>query len=110
MGEQERFAILILKSHCLGGGRGDVYEGTVLSVPEDLTAMEARSKVTTGYAAKLPDESPGAVEIAEPEVSAPGAVETRDPALEKRDPEITPAGKPPKRKPSDKGTKTRRRK
>lgn len=110
MGEQERFAIEIVKSHCLGGERGDVYEGTVLSVPEDLTAIEARSKITMGYAVEADSAAAGRGDR-EPEVSAPGAIETRDPTLEKRDPELArPARKPPKQKPGGKGTKARRRK
>ena len=109
MGEQERFAIEIVKSHCLGGGRGDVYEGTVLSVPQDLTAVEARSKITMGYAVEADSTAAGRGDR-ESEVSAPGAVKTRDPALEKRDPEVTRPRKLPKPKPGGKGAKTRRRK
>lgn len=110
MGEESRFGIVIVKSHCLGGGRGDVFEGTILKVPEELPIAEARAKIASGYAVKIPDDTPGVVEIAEEDNPAPGAVETRDPALEKRDPDITPARTPSKRKAGGKGPKTRRRK
>lgn len=113
MGEENRFGILIVRSHCLGGARGDVFEGTVLKVPDDLPIAEARAKVAAGYAVKLPDDKPAVVEIAEQENPAAGAVETRDPALEERDPAVMPASQrppTPKPRPSGKGAKKRRRK
>lgn len=111
MGEENSFGILIIRSHCLGGARGDVFEGTVLKVPDDLPIAEARAKVAAGYAVKLPDDKPAVVEIAEQENPAAGAVETRDPALEERDPAVMPASqRPPTPRPSGKGAKKRRRK
>lgn len=110
MGEIERFAIEIVRSHCLGGGRGDVYEGTVLNVPDDLPALEARTKIASGYAVETKPSAAGRGNR-EPEVPAPGAVETRDPALDERDPEPRPPRRaPPKRKTGGKGARPRRRK
>ena len=100
--KQERFAIEITRSHCLGGARGDVFAGTVLKVPADLSAVEARTKVASGYAITIDEDEAGG----EPEVTAPGSLETRDPELGIRDPE--PAAKPATRRKPGRGTKARR--
>lgn len=105
MSQQKRFAILITRSHCLGRGRGDVFEGTVLTVPEEIPVAEARAKVVTGYAIKVDRDDAASTGAGESEAAAPGAVESREPELEIRDPKPKPA----KRKPSGgKGSKTRR--
>jgi len=94
----KRLAIKITRSHCLGHGR-DVEEGTILRAPGDLTIAEAKLKIGTGYAIEVPEDAASEIrEVREP-VSAPdAALEVRDPGVETRDPEITPARKPVKGK------------
>jgi hypothetical protein len=115
-GGKERLTIKITRSHCLGRGR-DVEEGAILRAPGDLTIGEARIKIATGYAVAVPEAAASEIqEVREPE-TAPGAVATREPTIEKRDPEIMPAEKPATREAparrkqgsSSKGSSSRRR-
>jgi len=96
-------AFKVIRGHCLGGSRGDVAPGDVLTVPGDLTPAEAKSKVAVGHIVEI---SPAEAESArgsadaprEPEVTAPGEIEVRDPEAEDRDPKPKPVRKPRKRK------------
>ena len=52
MGKERSFKVLT--GHCLGAGRGDVFEGEVVTIPQDLTPAEAASKLTLGYIEEIP--------------------------------------------------------
>lgn len=100
----------ILKGHCLGGGRGDVFAGQVLEVPGDLTRNEAEAKIARGQAIAVgadgdpieaPEEKTEAGEDGgeEEDEERRGGVETRDPKPEHRDPPIRRETKPKRKRP-----------
>ncbi len=84
--ESEMLTIEITTGHCLGGEGNDVYPGTVMVAPRDLSLEAALAKVRRGYARVIPNE----IETSDP------LIETGDPAPENRDPVVNaPAGELP---------------
>ena len=71
MGTERSFKVLT--GFCLGAGRGDVFEGAVLTIPEDLSPAEAVSKLMLGYIEEIPvveEEKPAEEETAADEKPA----------------------------------------
>lgn len=87
----ETTKIEVITAHCLGGGK-DVFPGTILTAPGDLSQEEALAKVRIGYAVVVEvDQIPTAVEVmaTEEEPAATGSsdpVAIGDPAVDSRDP------------------------
>lgn len=100
----------VVRGHCLGHMRGDVYPGEILKVGEDLSLEEATAKIVMGHVVAVPlepeppapeeeaapeDEAVEEEEEATPEGEAEGGLSTGDPVVDTRDPG---EAKPPKKK------------
>lgn len=70
-------AIEILVGHCLGGVGNDVYPGTKMVVPDQLSLADAEAKVAMGYAKWFVQGQPGPGGVAMP-LPGPDAVPTSD--------------------------------
>lgn len=106
MAQPEVHAIKVTTPHCLGGGRGDVAEGAVLTVPDDVTPAEAKRKIAMNFAVAVTggeQSSDGPAPEGEP-----AGVGTRDPGLDSRDPAIGRTAKAPRARKPKKKAKPRR--
>lgn len=81
-----KFSIQIIVGHCLGGVGNDIYPGTVLEVPGDVSPEEARRKLRLGFA-RLYSPPPQTGPQATP-ACGPDTVINGDPDLENADPDV----------------------
>jgi len=78
--------IEVTTGHCLGGEGHDVYPGTILVAPRDLSIEDALKKVRSGYARIVPDTTvPGPAVVGS---AGSDAVTHGDPPVENRDPVV----------------------
>ncbi len=83
--EPTTVTIEITTGHCLGGLGNDVYPGTVLVAPRDISVKEALRKVQTGYARLVSGAPADSAPMADPPPT-PGVIAHGDPVVASRDP------------------------
>lgn len=91
MTDKGKFAIEITSGYCLGGAGHDVYPGSILEVPRDISIAEAMHKVRTGYARVVYDAPEAGPEVATDPGPAPATrITDGDPLVDFQDPPTQP--------------------
>jgi hypothetical protein len=86
----ETLKLEVLKGHALGGARGDVVPGDVLSCPGELRSEEIPAKIALGYVTLIEgvaEADEGSADVARaPEGASGSKIENGDPTVVDRDP------------------------